>query len=340
MENKRASEPFIQRPFLHDTKLPEIPDVPCSTVVDSNPFSTSSSRAQPDPVKPNKPPKPTTLAWKTNMTTSITGPALVNELRVPAQGQNPSQIIGQGHINVNLSPSAGNSPVASPTSSQNNNSRGTVTSSLNFRSPTTPTSPSRPPHPPPLKFGWAEHVFGSGSTKKNTNLQPNQPESYRSGGQQRRPAEEMDMSSPFVNKNLQGVHKTNVSTASGGVSKNPLNLQSQVPIGFDRILNESPRLMQDTAVGSGGGTGVSVSAISRKKDPCKPIFKRHSADLNKLIGSARECRQNQFPSNAYGTIDGGLGAGPSSLGANENISNASQSQPPASNRKYLCSCRV
>jgi hypothetical protein len=261
---------------------------------------------------------------------------LVNELRVPPhQGQNQSlnHVSGQGHINVNLSPVDGNSPASSPIS----RGGGIVTSSVNIRSPTSTKTSVKSPlsQSTPLKFGWAEHVYGA---KRNASLKNSPVESL--GGQ---------WSHPGSTSNL---HNTR------GAILNPSGSPGPVPLGFERVMQDVVSMSQRDA--SPTSPVVSMSAVSRKKEPCKPIFKRHSADLNRLIGSATDdysYRNNRIPdfsANACGASGSASsnvragsgssslqGAGPSSLGANENVHSggisgaAGNQQPSASNRKFL-----
>lgn len=298
--------------------------------------------------------RPTTLNLQpTPSKISFTGPAITTTtLPVPQPGRShtpsPTHISGQGHITVNLS------PVSSPTRCPNPpGSRGTVTSSLNFPSPTSNNAPvaksptttkppsSQYPGTVPLKFGWADHVFGPKkkvsspgelNTSNNNNTQEHSSSAAAPFYRPDRPIPKLG-STEHINNAL-------------------YNNNAQVPLGFERLLLDSKQVYTDVKPESNNVPVVSLSAVSRKKDSCpKPIFKRHSADMHNLIGMANENynlvpnmpSSGQFCGRAGGNSTNlenvsGLGgsAGPSSLGAECVGDNMTGTRPTAPNRKFFC----
>lgn len=262
--------------------------------------------------------------------TSVTGPATTTKhLSVPPKGQtqsqSPAHVSGQGHITVNL---VNLSPVSSPTRCQTpgGSSRSTVSSSLNFPSPTSsglPKSPINNPQQsqylPPLKFGWAEHVY---NPNKNANVtSPTTASEFRDIPEQSVPIR------PSRGR-MVGVQDTN----------------SPAPIGFERLMINSERDISDSSVSN---NVPGVSAFARKKDSSsKPIFKRHSTDMHNLIGmmgnESRSDNFNQVPTDSRNLGNFGFCGAEAASGTEESVRNGNnvnmpgkQSSASSSNRKFL-----
>jgi hypothetical protein len=304
-------------------------DVPSPTRESSHfPNSEISQAAGPsylpnqgiDHFKPQPPPKPVrppTLNFLPRTEQSKTGPALqTKDLKVPTgQNQSPTHFTGQGHITVNLS------PVSSPTRTQIAGSRGTVTSSLNFPSPSSlPKSPARSPQCPPSKFGWAEHIYGS---KKKVKVSPGD------FGSNRVPSLPQDN---FPASPLQ--------PPRGADCLNNVLPNTQIPIGFERLLIDSSSGTETQSTIRSRNIDKNVPVVSVSSVSRKPIFKRHSTDMQNLIRMAPEQSENASVGGVKPTNATGFGTnGPSSMGAKMNDTAAgdssSEKKSSSANRNFL-----
>ncbi|ODN06311.1 Mitogen-activated protein kinase kinase kinase 7, partial [Orchesella cincta] len=310
--------------------------------VASTPSAITSSSSSSKTAKP--PVKPTTLAIRPVDAASQPATGFPSKI-LPEEGHNSSHrptVTGQGRISLNVS--SPSKPVTSPSSvSDPGIPPKTVTSSLNLRSPLQGGSrtPPKPPYPISSKFGWADHVYGSGAnsgrySESSHSEFPYVPPSNSSGGRPpvSSPGHSQSTSSPsglphpvpigFERLYPSGIshHPHSVSPA-GDHARTPTSVHLS-PIASRRNVSETP-----APFGS-----ASVSAASKKWENVKPSTnKRYSADLIQLIEPDPE-----FPE-VYGGMamsrrglggslnTGGVGFVPTSLGSED--MRAGNQRPPS-----------
>lgn len=330
----------------------------------SQPFGVSSqgdpaapSTSKIPPMRPARPPKPTSLAIRP----AETPPSVAFPSKILPEEENNTPgltVTGQGRVSLNVtSPSKPKTPPSGDPGVPPK-----MTSSFNMRSPLQGSNtPPKPPYPVyGNKFGWAEHVYGSPTRRHPDSSHSDYPLPYPHYGR----GSDSSSRSPVTTPHQPG------QSHSASSSSTPPVLPHPVPIGFERLYSNNPQpkhshhkaispeeehsrhppsvpMSPASSHRSAGNNSpapsfgnLSVSAVSKKRDNPQPSSsKRYSADFNDQILADPEYPEVYgmgMARRAFGGSlnTGGIGIGPSSLEQEDQRTAAGyeriSSAPPAS----------